>query len=208
MVKGRTGKKPARIKRCDWALAGNKEYVAYHDEEWGVPVCEDVKQFEFLVLESAQAGLSWSTVLNRREGYRRAFADFDAIKVARFTPKRVEKMLTDTGIIRNRMKVEAAVNNARRFLEIQSEFESFCKYIWGFVDGKPVQNRWTRQSDVPATSAVSDALAKDMKKRGFKFVGSTIMYAHLQATGLINDHLRTCFRHAECIRLANAAQLV
>jgi len=202
MAKGRTSAKPARRKRCEWALAGNDDYVAYHDKEWGVPVCDDQKQFEFLVLESAQAGLSWSTVLNRRNGYRRAFAEFDVEKVARFTPQRIEKLLGDTGIIRNRMKVEAAVNNAQRFLEIQSEYVSFCKYIWGFVDGRPIQNRWRNQADLPATSPVSDALAKDMKKRGFKFVGSTIMYAHLQATGLINDHVQGCFRHAECARLA------
>lgn len=207
MVKGRTGKKPARKKRCDWALAGNEAYVAYHDDEWGVPVCDDARQFEFLVLESAQAGLSWATVLNRRDGYRRAFADFDAEKVARFTAKRIEKLLNDPGIIRNRMKVEAAVNNAKRFLEIQGEFGSFCQYIWGFVDGKPIQNRWKSEAEMPATSAVSDVLAKDMKKRGFKFVGSTIMYAHLQATGLINDHLRTCFRHAECAGMAKGLRL-
>lgn len=192
----------AHENRCDWALSGNAAYLAYHDQEWGVPVHDDKKQFEFLVLESAQAGLSWATVLNRRDGYRRAFAGFDVARVARFTPKRVEKLLADPGIIRNRMKVEAAVNNAGRFLEIQEEFGSFCQYIWNFVGGKAIQNRWKIQADLPATSAESDALAKDMKKRGFKFVGSTIMYAHLQATGLINDHLVSCFRHAECRKLA------
>lgn len=198
----KTGKD--QTKRCDWAYGGDERYVAYHDEEWGVPVTDDAKQFEFLVLESAQAGLSWSTVLYRREGYRKAFADFDVNKVARFTDKRVQKLLQDTGIIRNRLKVQAAVNNARRFLEVQDEFESFCKYIWGFVDGKPIRNRWHSQTEVPATSEVSDALSRDMKKRGFKFVGSTILYAHLQATGLINDHLVQCFRHSACKKLGKA----
>lgn len=189
-------------KRCDWAYGGDERYIAYHDQEWGVPVTDDAKQFEFLVLESAQAGLSWSTVLYRRDGYRRAFAGYDVGKVARFSDKQVEKLLQDTGIIRNRMKVQSAVNNARRFMEVQDEFGSFCDYIWGFVGGKPIQNRWKSDADVPATSGESDALAKDMKKRGFKFIGSTIMYAHLQATGLVNDHLVRCFRHAECKRLA------
>lgn len=207
MAKGQARKVQIQKQRCDWALAGNEAYIAYHDEEWGVPVCDDPKQFEFLVLESAQAGLSWSTVLNRRDGYRRAFAGFDASRVARFTPARIEKLLTDPGIIRNRMKVEAAVNNARRFLQVQEEFGNFCRYIWGFVDGKPVWNRWKSQADMPATSEVSDALAKDMKKRGFKFVGSTIMYAHMQATGLINDHLCSCFRHAECAGLAKGLRV-
>ncbi len=188
-------------KRCEWAYGGDERYLAYHDEEWGVPVAEDARQFEFLVLESAQAGLSWSTVLYRRDGYRRAFAGFDVKKVARFTDKRIEKLLLDSGIIRNRMKVEAAVNNARRFLEVQKEFGSFSGYIWGFVNNRPIQNRWRSDAELPATSDVSDALAADMKKRGFRFVGSTIMYAHLQATGLINDHLVQCFRHAECKRL-------
>lgn len=191
-------------KRCDWALAGNDAYVAYHDQEWGVPAHDDATQFEFLVLESAQAGLSWATVLNRREGYRRAFAGFEPTKVARFTSNRIDKLLQDPGIIRNRAKVEAAVNNAARFLAIQEAFGSFSEYLWDFVDGKPVQNKWQRQDQVPATSPVSDILAKDLKKRGFKFVGSTILYAHLQATGLINDHLVSCFRHAACRKLADA----
>lgn len=190
--------------RCDWALGGNETYIEYHDREWGVPVRDDAIQFEFLVLESAQAGLSWATVLNRRAGYRKAFANFAADRVARFSAKRVEKLLQDPGIIRNRAKVEAAVNNAARFLEIQNEFGSFSDYLWGFVDGRVVLNRWRRQEQVPATSQVSDAIAKDMKSRGFKFVGSTIIYAHLQATGLVNDHLVSCFRHAECRELAGA----
>lgn len=194
-------------RRCAWAYGGDERYLAYHDQEWGVPTTDDAKQFEFLVLESAQAGLSWSTVLYRREGYRSAFADFDAHKVARFTDKRVDKLLLDTGIIRNRMKVQAAVNNARRFLEVQDEFGSFCHYIWGFVGGKPIQNKWSQDAEIPATSAESDSLSKDMKKRGFKFVGSTILYAHMQATGLINDHVGQCFRHRECRRLAREVEL-
>ena len=184
--------------RCPWSEGVSPAYSEYHDTEWGVPVHDDRKQFEFLILEGAQAGLSWATVLHRRAGYRRAFADFDPHKVARFTPARIEKLLLDPGIIRNRLKVNAAVSNARAFLQLQNEFGSFDHYIWGFVDGKPIVNRWRKSSDVPATSPVSDALSKDMKKRGFRFVGSTILYAHLQATGLINDHLLGCFRQAEC----------
>lgn len=188
--------------RCPWSEGVSPAYLAYHDDEWGVPVHDDRKQFEFLILEGAQAGLSWSTVLHRREGYRRAFAGFDPQKVARFTPARINKLLQDQGIIRNRLKVEAAVTNARAFLELTAALGSFDRYIWNFVDGKPQRNRWRLQSQVPATSPVSDALSKDMKKRGFRFVGSTILYAHLQATGLINDHLVSCFRHTECVRLA------
>ncbi|MBM4220854.1 MAG: DNA-3-methyladenine glycosylase I [Gammaproteobacteria bacterium] len=184
--------------RCPWSEGVSPAYLAYHDSEWGVPVHDDRRQFEFLILEGAQAGLSWSTILHRRAGYRRAFADFDPHKVARFTPARIEKLLLDPGIIRNRLKVCAAVSNARAFLDVQEAFGSFDRYIWGFVDGRPVVNRWRRQSEVPATSAVSDALSKDMKRRGFRFVGSTILYAHLQATGLVNDHLLGCFRHREC----------
>ena len=184
--------------RCPWSEGVSPAYRDYHDTEWGVPVHDDRKQFEFLILEGAQAGLSWSTVLHRRAGYRRAFADFDPHKVARFTPARIEKLLLDPGIIRNRLKVTAAVSNARAFLELQDEFGSFDRYIWGFVDGRPVVNRWRDQSEVPATSPISDALSNDMKKRGFRFVGSTILYAHLQATGLINDHLLSCFRHTQC----------
>ena len=191
----------ASIKRCPWSEGVSDAYVAYHDDEWGVPVRDDARQFEFLVLESAQAGLSWSTILHRREGYRKAFAGFDPHKVARITPKRVEALLTDPGIIRNRLKVGATVTNARAFLKVQEEFGSFSDYIWRFVDGKPVQNRWRSQSDVPATSRASDALSKDLKVRGFKFVGSTIMYAHMQATGLINDHLVACFRHGVCRKM-------
>ena len=185
------------VKRCRWAEGVNLDYIRYHDEEWGVPVHDDRTQFEFLILEGAQAGLSWSTILNKREGYRKAFAEFEPEKVARFTKKRIEKLLQDPSIVRNRLKVESAVTNAKAFLAVQEEFGSFCDYIWGFVDGSPVQNRFRKDSDVPATSPESDALSKDLKKRGFKFVGSTIIYAHMQATGLVNDHLMTCFRYKQ-----------
>jgi len=190
------------VSRCPWSEGVSPSYLEYHDREWGVPVHDDRKQFEFLILEGAQAGLSWSTILHRRDGYRRAFADFDPVKVARFTPARIEKLLQDPGIIRNRLKVEAAVSNARAFLELEAALGSFAAYLWGFVGGKPRRNQWRSQSEVPATSPVSDALSKDLKKRGFRFVGSTTLYAHLQATGLINDHLVSCFRHAECRKLA------
>lgn len=175
--------------------------TAYHDDEWGVPVHDDRKQFEFLTLESAQAGLSWLIVLRKREAYRRAFADFDPVKVARFTEKRIERLLNDEGIIRNRLKVTAAVNNARHFLEVQAEFGTFDRYIWRFVDGRPIQNRIDSMKQLPATSKESDALSRDLKQRGFKFVGSTIVYAHMQAVGMVNDHLVTCFRHKACARL-------
>ncbi len=188
--------------RCQWSEGVNDAYIEYHDTEWGVPVYDDRVQFEFLILEGAQAGLSWSTILNKRDGYRRNFAGFDPEKVAAFTDKRLEKILTDPGIVRNRLKVQSAVVNARAFLDVQKEFGTFSEYIWGFVNGKPIQNNFRKDSDVPATSEVSDALSKDLKKRGFKFVGSTIMYAHMQATGLVNDHVVDCFRHAECAALA------
>ncbi len=191
-----------RIRRCPWAGDSSLTYIEYHDTEWGVPVWDDATQFEFLVLEGAQAGLSWSTILNKREGYRKAFADFDPQKVARFTARRIERLLQDPGIVRNRQKVSAAVTNAKAFLEVQEEFDGFCNYIWRFVDGKPKQTRLKRDSDVPATSKESDELSKDLKQRGFKFVGSTIMYAHMQATGMVNDHLTSCFRHKECAALA------
>ena len=191
-----------RVKqRCDWGPRGGDLMVAYHDEEWGVPVHDDGKQFEFLTLESAQAGLSWLVVLRKREAYRRAFAEFDAAKVARFTEKRIERLVADPGIIRNRLKIAAAVTNARRFLDVQDEFGSFDNYIWRFVDGRPIQNRLERVKDLAATSNESDALSKDLKQRGFKFVGSTIIYAHMQAVGMVNDHLVTCFRHKACARM-------
>ncbi len=190
------------VTRCRWAEGVSLDYIRYHDEEWGVPVHDDSKQFEFLILEGAQAGLSWSTILNKRDGYRQAFADFDPEKVACFTKKRVEKLLQDPSIVRNRLKVESAVTNAKAFLEVQEEFGSFCDYIWGFVDGSPIQNRFRNDSDIPATSPESDALSKDLKNRGFKFVGSTIIYAHMQATGLVNDHVVGCFRHKTCAGMA------
>ena len=192
---------PKKIIRCKWAEGVSLDYIEYHDKEWGVPVYDDAVQFEFLLLEGAQAGLSWSTILNKREGYRRAFAGFDVEKVARFTSKRVEKLLKDPAIVRNRLKVESAVTNAQAFIAVQEEFGSFSKYVWSFVDGMPIQNRFRKDSDVPATSPESDALSKDLKKRGFRFVGSTIVYAHMQATGLVNDHVTGCFRHRPCARL-------
>jgi DNA-3-methyladenine glycosylase I len=187
--------------RCDWGPRGGELMVAYHDEEWGVPVHDDRKQFEFLTLESAQAGLSWLVVLRKRDAYRRAFADFDPEKVARFTEKRIAKLLEDPGIIRNRLKIAAAITNAQRFLEVQAEFGTFDKYIWQFVGGRPIQNRLASMKQLPATSKESDALSKDLKRRGFKFVGSTIMYAHMQAVGMVNDHLVTCFRQKAVARL-------
>lgn len=190
------------VNRCAWAEGVSLDYIAYHDEEWGVPVHDDRVQFEFLVLEGAQAGLSWSTILNKRAGYRKAFAAFDPEKVARFTKRRVETLLENPAIVRNRLKVESAVSNARAFLDVQQEFGSFSDYIWGFVDGRPIQNRFRKDSDIPATSAESDTISKDLKKRGFRFVGSTIIYAHMQATGLVNDHVASCFRHKPCAAMA------
>ncbi len=191
-------------RRCDWGDRGGELLIRYHDTEWGVPVYDDRKQFEFLILESAQAGLSWLTVLRKRESYREAFADFDPVEVARFGEREIEALLQNPGIIRNRLKVAAAVCNARVFLEIQREFGSFNTYIWEFVGGKPLQNRWKTMSDLPATSPQSDALSRDLKKRGFKFVGSTIVYAHMQATGMVNDHAVDCFRYRECAALGVA----
>lgn len=192
---------PTKQQRCPWCDSSDL-YRSYHDQEWGVPVYDDQRQFEFLTLESAQAGLSWSTILNKREGYRNAFAQFDVQKVARFTEKRVAKLLENPGIVRNKLKVNAAVTNARAFLEVQEEYDGFANYIWQFVEGKPIQNRWKNMKQVPVTTKESDALSKDLKSRGFKFVGSTIMYAHMQAAGLVNDHLVSCFRHSECAKLA------
>ncbi len=184
--------------RCGWSYAGmSAEYIAYHDQEWGVPVHDDRRLFEFLILEGAQAGLSWSTILRKREGYRESFADFDPVKVARFDARKVEKLLQFPGIVRNRLKIAAAITNARCFLDVQQEFGSFAAYSWQFVGGKPLVNRWREMSQVPATSPESDAFSKDLQRRGFKFVGSTIMYAHMQATGMVNDHVVTCFRHEE-----------
>jgi DNA-3-methyladenine glycosylase I len=184
---------PKTIARCPWA-DGSPQYAAYHDDEWGVPVHDDRVFFEFLILEGAQAGLSWSTILNKRDGYREAFADFDPARVARFDGRRVEKLLANPGIVRNRFKVESSVSNARAFLELQRECGSFDRYVWPFVGGKPLRNRWHALSVVPASTPESDALSKDLKRRGFRFVGTTIMYAFMQATGLVNDHLVTCPR--------------
>jgi len=192
---------PKTLQRCPWSEGIDPAYQRYHDEEWGVPVRDDRVHFEFLVLESAQAGLSWWTILRKRDGYRRAFADFDANKVARFTPRTVEKLMQDASIVRNRQKIEAAIANARGFLKLQKEFGSFDRYVWDFVGGKPIVNRWRKHTDVPPTSKESDALSKDLKGRGFKFVGSTIIYAHMQATGLVNDHLVGCFRYTVCGKL-------
>jgi DNA-3-methyladenine glycosylase I len=186
------------VSRCQWAEGVSLDYIEYHDKEWGVPVWDDQVQFEFLILEGAQAGLSWSTILNKREGYRKAFAGFDPVKVARFTDKRLEKLLLDPAIVRNKLKVRSAVTNAKAFLDVQKEFGTFCDYIWGFVGGKPIQANRKKDGDVPATSPESDALSKDLKKRGFKFVGSTIIYAHMQATGMVNDHVTNCFRYKPC----------
>jgi len=190
------------VKRC---FGGDSTlYQRYHDEEWGVPVHDDRTLFEFLILEGAQAGLSWSTILNKRENYRRAFEDFDPERVARITPKRVEKLLLDPGIVRNRLKVAGAVKNARAFLGVQEERGSFDAYVWDFVNGEPIQGRWETLRDVPATTPESDALSQDLRRRGFTFVGSTIMYAFMQATGMVNDHARDCFRRTEVARLAGA----
>ncbi|MFZ6008780.1 MAG: DNA-3-methyladenine glycosylase I [Bacteroidota bacterium] len=180
--------------RCPWCLKFD-EYIRYHDEEWGNPVHDDNIHFEFLILEGAQAGLSWATILKKREGYRKAFAGFDPKKVARFTDARIEKILLDPGVVRNRLKVNAAVNNAKRFLEVQKEFGSFDKYIWTFVGDKPIINKRKSIKEVPATTKESDALSKDLIKRGFKFVGSTVIYSHMQACGLVNDHLVDCWRY-------------
>jgi DNA-3-methyladenine glycosylase I len=183
------------IIRCSWCL-GFDQYIRYHDEEWGVPVHDDRKHFEFLILEGAQAGLSWSTILKKREGYRKIFAAFDPIKVARFSEKKLERILLDPSIIRNRLKVYATVNNAKRFMAVQQEFGSFDNYIWKFVGGKPIMNKRKTLKEVPATTKESDALSKDLIKRGFKFVGSTVIYAHMQACGLVNDHLVDCHRYS------------
>ena len=186
-------------KRCPWVDLGKPDYVAYHDEEWGVPVHEDRKLFEFLTLESAQAGLSWYTVLRKRENYRRAFAGFDVRRVAEFGTEEIERLVKNAGIIRNRAKILAAITNAQKFIEIQTEFGSFDRYVWGFVDGEPMVNEFRTLKDYPATSPESDALSHDLRQRGFKFVGSTICYAHMQATGMVNDHSLNCFRRAELL---------
>lgn len=187
--------------RCPWCEDTFPEYVHYHDEEWGVPVHDDQTQFEFLVLESSQAGLSWSTILKKRDGYRQAFAHFNVEKVARFDEQKVQQLLNNEAIVRNELKIRSTINNAQRFIEIQEEFGSFDSYIWSFVDGQPVQNSWQTMDQVPDTTPLSDEFSKDLKQRGFKFVGSTTMYAHLQAAGLVNDHLISCFRHEQIKQL-------
>lgn len=184
------------MSRCVWA--GNDPlYCAYHDREWGVPQHDDRALFEFLVLEGAQAGLSWITILKKRENYRKAFDGFDATRIARYDAVKIESLLSDPGIVRNRLKIESAVVNAQRFLEVQDEFGSFDAFIWGFVEGRPQQNRWRKHAEIPASSQVSDAMSRALKRRGFKFVGSTICYAYMQATGMVNDHVMDCFRYKE-----------
>ncbi|HLU80656.1 MAG TPA: DNA-3-methyladenine glycosylase I [Flavobacteriaceae bacterium] len=186
----------SELKRCGWCL-GDPLYEKYHDEEWGVPLYNDRKLFEFLVLEGFQAGLSWITILRKRENFRKAFDEFDFEKIATYTESKIDSLLKDTGIIRNKLKIRSTITNARAFLKIREEFGSFNKYIWDFVEGKTIQNKWKDKSQVPITTAMSDKISKDLKKRGFKFVGSTIIYSHMQATGMVNDHEVSCFRHKE-----------
>jgi DNA-3-methyladenine glycosylase I len=191
---------PKALARCDWAPLEDPEYLAYHDEEWGVPVHDDRRLFEMLTLEGAQAGLSWSTILHKREGYRRAFADFDPAKVARFTPTKIELLLQDPSIVRNRSKVESTVNNAARVLDVQRETGSLDAYLWSFVDGHPLVGRFAKLSDIPAETAESKQMRKNLKRRGFRFIGPTVCYAIMQACGLVNDHVVTCFRFREVDR--------
>ena len=188
--------------RCAWADLRKADYVAYHDTEWGVPQYDDRVLFEFLLLESAQAGLSWYTILQKRAAYRRAFAEFDPVRVAAYDADQVAALLADAGIVRNRLKILAAISNAQCFLRVQAEFGSFAAYLWRFVGGKPQQNAWQTQAECPITTAESDALSRDLKRRGFKFMGSTVCYAYMQAVGLVNDHIVDCFRHAEVKALA------
>ena len=183
------------MNRCKWAK--DEPNITYHDKEWGRPQHDDTRLFEFLILEGAQAGLSWVTILKRRDGYRKAFSDFDALKVSKYTQKRVEKLLQDESIIRNKLKVNSAINNAKAFLKVQVEFGSFDEYLWGFVNHKPIKNRFKKLSDIPASTEISEKLSKDLKKRGFNFVGPTICYALMQATGMVNDHTIQCFMHGK-----------
>jgi len=189
------------MKRCDWVSLDDPVYVAYHDQEWGVPVHDDRLLFEFLILEGMQAGLSWKTILNKRENFRKAFDDFDAQKIALYGEDKVAALLTNAGIIRNRLKINAAISNARLFLNVQEEVGSFDKYMWSFVDGRTIHNSWKRMDEIPAHTPESSALSKDLLRRGFKFVGSTIMYAHMQAIGMVNDHTVDCFRYRELVEL-------
>jgi len=184
------------VKRCEWCT-GSELYMKYHDKEWGTPVLKDRKHFEFLVLESAQAGLSWITILKKRENYRKAYDGFDPKKVARYGDRKKKELLNNPGIIRNRLKIEASINNAARFLEIQKEFGSFSGYIWSFTKGRQIKGKWKILSDIPARTELSDRISADLKKRGFKFLGSIIIYSHLQATGIVNDHITSCFRYKE-----------
>jgi DNA-3-methyladenine glycosylase I len=187
--------------RCQWADLSKPDYVSYHDDEWGVPVHDDRKIYEFLTLESAQAGLSWYTILRKRENYRIAFENFDPVRIAEFSDKEVNKLLANPGIVRNRAKISAAINNAQRFLEVQNEFGSFDAYIWRFVDGRPIVNEINKKEDLQARTEISDKLSKDLKNRGFKFLGSTTLYAHMQATGMVNDHFIECFRRDPIIKM-------
>jgi len=188
------------MKRCDWVPENDALYCTYHDEEWGVPVHDERTLFEFLILETFQAGLSWKTVLYKRENFRKAFVNFEVQKVASFTEKDEQRLLNDAGIIRNKLKVKAAITNAKAFLEVAGEFGSFDKYIWNFVKNKPIDNKWAKMSEIPAKTELSDLISIDLKKRGFKFVGSTVVYAHMQATGMVNDHTTDCFRYKEVMR--------
>jgi len=188
------------IHRCEWANASPAE-TKYHDEEWGVPVHDDRQLFESLTLESAQAGLSWATILNKREGYRKAFDHFDIHTVAAYSQEKIQALLQDTGIVRNKLKINATINNAQCVIDMQAEYGSFDAYIWSFIDGQPVENKWQQHADVPATSTISDAMSKGLKQKGFKFIGSTTCYAFMQAIGMVNDHEAACFRHAECSKL-------
>lgn len=187
------------LQRCAWCKGQFDDYIRYHDKEWGVPVHDDLIHFEFLILEGAQAGLSWSTILKRRAGYRKAFAGFDPEKVARFGQRKYESLMQDQSIIRNRLKIKSAINNAKRFLEVKDVYGSFDNYIWGFTDGKSIINSWKKMSEIPARTELSDMVSRDLKKRGFNFVGSTIIYAHLQAIGIVNDHEVSCFRYSELV---------
>lgn len=190
------------MERCNWS-GSDELYIKYHDEEWGIPIFQDEKQFEFLVLESAQAGLSWLTILRKRENYRKAYDGFNAEKIASYDSEKIEEIHNNPGIIRNTKKIEASINNAKQFLIIQKEFGSFCNYIWGFVDGEPIFNNYKEISEVPGKTELSERISKDLKSRGFKFLGPTIMYAHMQAVGLYNDHLESCFRHNEVKKIVN-----
>jgi DNA-3-methyladenine glycosylase I len=190
------------VKRCTWAGTTDSTYIAYHDLEWGVPIKDDIKLFEFMVLESAQAGLSWRTILNRRKGYEKLFKQYDPKKVAKMTEKDVERLMGDASIIRNRAKIKATINNAKRFLEVQKEFGSFSAYMWSWVKNKPIQNKWTTDKQLPAVTELAIAMANDLKKRGFSFLGPTVWYAHMQAVGMVNDHQTNCFRHREIKKLS------